>query len=318
MKTFPKRLIISGVGLAGVAGLATLGVGGTSAEFTSATVSPTYSLTNGSVNLTGTAGTDSGIVGSQGNIAPGDTVSHTYNLSYNGSLNAWVGLDTLLVSTIDTSGAPGTTPFANWGNAPTDYLYQVSANNAPTTAPWQGSILSSNYASVARASEVTCPATFDGQTVPTSLTVINPTTGHNQTVSSVFCYLSPRVLVPFENADGTAHAALTETVSNGTTQTETGAWPAGNVTASTLPVAVSLGLCDPTINSTGNPTAYQSVAWNKGCNIANVPSAYQGQAEDVLIGATAVAARNNTNATNNGPQGFNPSAYLPGPTGIWG
>ena len=332
MKTIAKRLTISGVSLAGVAGLVTLGVGGTSAEFTSV-ASPTtpYSLTNGSVNLTGTGVTDTPVVTSQGAItAPGDTTTHTYTLSYNGSLNAWVGLDTLVVSTINTAG--GAAPYGNWGHVPFTapsvspasegggYLYQVAANNGNQQWGGHGSHLSSNVDATDLPTEVTCPTTFDGQTVPTSLTVADPTsvTG-TKTVNTVYCYESPRIVVPYENADGTLHSPLTEQLSGSGSQTENGAWPAGNSTPSTLTLSVSLSLCG--YSNGNNPPAYDVLPWNKPCGSPNVDNAYANQAVDVLIGATATAARNNTNAANDGPQGYSDPIWssLPGPgNGLWG
>lgn len=86
-------LLLGGLGLAG-----SLVYGASFALFTSAAGNQSNTFAAGTVSLTKTAGTDMTF----NNMAPGDTQSNSYTVSYSGSLPAWVGLDTSASGTLIT------------------------------------------------------------------------------------------------------------------------------------------------------------------------------------------------------------------------
>lgn len=329
MKKLPKIMAVSGAGLAAVAGLSAAGVGVTSAEFGSATTAnPDFSITNGTVSLNGSLGTPVAAALDL-NKAPGDITGQTFNLKYSGTLNAWVGVDTLILSTINTAGADGTSAVAAFGNVPSDFLYSVLDN--PTGGKYTATAISTKSpAAWNAATQVTCPATFDGVTVPATLPVTNADGSVSQ--ATTYCYMASREVAPYKTASGVLTS--TETLSNSTTETETGAFPGQTGGSSvTLPITVSMALCnnpDPKYAITGPSSAVvaPNVANSSdgtgitGCD-NRVVDAYQGQAFRVILGAVAVAARNNVNGTNNGPQGW-VSGWAPAAdnpltgTGNWG
>jgi hypothetical protein len=295
MKSLHKRIGISTAGMIAVGGMAAMGFGATHAEFTSSTgaQSPTYTLTAGTVHISGSESDSSGAAAAaaylEPNLAPGDVTTHTFNVTYNGTLNAWMGVDTLLVSTIDNSAPP------TYGKSPEDFKYRVLDGIG---TDWQKQQISENGTGTSNeVHEMTaCPATFDGVTVPSTLSVTNPTTAA-VSQAPTFCYLAETYVDPFWTS-ATNESSLTETTSGDGSQTEIGAWPAGNKTPETQPLTIEFGLCDGnTLNATGGllPDATHATC------PTSVPNSYQGQTEEMIVGAHAVAARNNSNTTNNGP-----------------
>jgi hypothetical protein len=285
--SFPKRLTITVASILAVAGLGAGAYGFSSAEFTAATAPTTNTFSAGTVSFDNGAPVTSF---SLTNRAPGDSASSKLTLHYDGTLNAWVRLNTLIVPSVPgpwTGGAPAPVfPFivsaespASHVGPPADYYNDQAINRYPM-----------NTAGVPV--EVACPSTFGGQPL-------------NAPVGS-FCFLA-QVLV----LNTGVNAAAANTLPDEGGQTEIGAWPGTVANAGgwsrTIDVFAALGGPATGLNAGGAQRGFGPIDINvpNTATTDRLPApgtvSYQNASFKILLFADAVAARNNINATHDGP-----------------
>jgi hypothetical protein len=284
MTSFPKRLTITVVSILAVAGLGAGAYGFSSAEFTAATAPTTNTFSAGTVSFDNGAPVTSF---SLTNRAPGDSASSKLTLHYNGTLNAWVRLNTLIVSSVPgpwTGGAPAPVfPFIVSAESPAthagaDYYNDQAINRYP-------------MATTGVPVEVACPSTFGGQplTVP----------------GGSFCYLAQVLVLN----TGVNTAAANTLIDEG--QSEIGAW-AGTVanaggSSRTIDVFAALGGPATGLNAGGAQRGFGPIDINvpNTATTDRLPApgtvSYQNASFKILLSADAVAARNNINASHDGP-----------------
>lgn len=90
-----KRFYLSLIAIVAIAAMATAG---SLALFTATTTNTGNTFTSGTVTLSDVAETLVDVT----NIAPGDSGSATYKVTYTGSLEAWLGLDTTFTGDLKT------------------------------------------------------------------------------------------------------------------------------------------------------------------------------------------------------------------------